>query len=311
VTGFLRAVLAALLIFFLPALIQAERTGGRFFLMGDGKIHLKNMHTGKEAWITLINPDGSLNDEGFDWIDEVFEFPTKEKGEHISERLIFMLDFFSDLAAPGKLIKMESGYRSPEYNTALRNGGRNVARTSIHIDGMALDFSIDGVNGRKLWEIIRSKDCCGIGYYGGASVHLDAARPRFWEAATSKVRTGESDHNRRIYLSTEYDRYGVGERVRLSLSSVSDFGFGVKRTVSLVDDADGNHTLATAQISPPGDVDCIEINDRKSSRFIYLKLPTDLREGRYRIMVDFCRRPHEQMPLRTVSNPIEIPVRAP
>jgi len=178
---------------------------------------------------------------------------------------------------------------------------------------MALDFSIDGVNGKKLWELIKNKNCCGVGHYGGASVHLDAARPRFWEAATSKVRTGESDYNRFIYLSTDYDRYRAGDTVRLSLSAVSNYGFGIKRTVAVVDDPDGNKTITTAQIKSQEDADCIAIPDRKTSHFISLTLPPNLREGRHRIRIDFCQRPFEQMPLKTVSNEIELigPARCP
>jgi uncharacterized protein YcbK (DUF882 family) len=305
--GLLRSLLACLILLLSPALLGAETLAGRFYLMGDGRLHIKNMHTGKEASVYLINPDGSMDEEGFCRIDEVFEFPTKEKGEHISPRLLFMLDYFSDVLAPGKVIKMESGYRSPDHNSTLRNAGGNVAKTSIHMDGMALDLRIDGVNGKDLWKTIKDKNCCGIGYYGGATVHLDSARPRFWEAATSKVRTGESDHNQRIYLFTDYDRYRVGDTVRLSFASVSDFGFGIKRTVALVNGSDGNNTVATAQIRAHDDADCILLPDRKTSHFIYFTLPANLREGsRYRIKVDFCRRPFEQMPLKTQSNEIEL-----
>jgi uncharacterized protein YcbK (DUF882 family) len=302
----LQAALIWLMLLSFPHLIWADAAPGRFFLMGDGKIHIKNMHTGQEASATLVNPDGSLNEEGFAKIDAVFEFPTREKGEHISPRLIFMLDYFSDLVAPGKMIKMESGYRSPDYNTTLRDAGGNVAKTSVHMDGMALDFSIDGVNGKKLWELIKNKNCCGVGHYGGASVHLDAAKPRFWEAATSKVRTGESDYNRHIYLSTDCDRYRAGDTVRLSLSAVSNYGFGIKRTVAVVNDSDGNETIATAPIKSPDVADCLAIPDRKASHFITLTLPPDLRAGRHRIRIDFCQRPFEQMPLKTISNEIEL-----
>jgi uncharacterized protein YcbK (DUF882 family) len=306
VPAWLHAVLFCLILLTFPFLAWADVGSGRFFLMGDGRIQIKNMHTGQQASAVLINPDGSFNEEGFAKIDEVFEFPTKEKGEHISRRLLFMLDYFSDLVAPGKLIKMESGYRSPEYNTALRNGGGNVAKTSIHMDGMALDFSIDGVNGKKLWELVKSKDCCGVGHYGGTSIHLDAAKPRFWEAATSKVRTGGSDYNQSIYLSTDYDRYRPGDPVRLSFASASTFGFGVKRSVALVADRDDNKTMATTQIKSPDGADCTVIPDRQTSHFVTLALPPNLREGRYRIKIDFCQRPFEQMPLKSVSNAIEI-----
>ncbi|MBP8646549.1 MAG: DUF882 domain-containing protein [Syntrophobacteraceae bacterium] len=278
----------------------------RFFLMGDGNLHIVNMHTGKEARVQLLALDGSFLEEGFLKIDEVFDFPTEEKGEHIAPRLLFMLDYFSDLVAPGKTIYLVSGYRDPEYNSGLREAGGNVAKTSLHMDGMALDFYLDGVKGKELWDLIRGRNCCGVGHYGGASIHLDSARPRFWEALTSKVHTGESDYNRRIYISSDFDRYRPGDTVRLSFSSVSDFGFGIGAKVALVDDVDGNHAVGTARLQVGEEVDCLMIGDRRSSRFLYLTLPYTLREGRYRMRLDFCRRPFEQMPAMVLSNEIEV-----
>jgi uncharacterized protein YcbK (DUF882 family) len=276
----------------------------RFFVVGEGRIHIRNTKTGKEATAMLFHADGSLNEEGFSRIDEVFGFPTKEKGEHISPRLICMLDYFAGLVAPGKVINLDSGYRSPDYNSTLRNAGGNVAKTSQHIDGMALDFNIDGVDGRRLWEIIKDRNCCGVGYYGGADIHLDSARPRFWEADTSKTGTGESDYNRRIHLSTDFDRYHSGERLRLSFSSVSNFSFGINRVVHFVKgDAD---MVATAQVIGKETDSCLMIDNRKASRFIFIYLPESLPMGRYTIRMEFCNPPFPQMPTDTISNEIEI-----
>lgn len=284
----------------------ARPSAGRFFLVGDGKMHIRNAKTDLEARVDLLKEDGSLNETGFDAIDRVFGFPTREKGEHVSPRLIFMLDYFSDLAAPGRVISLESGYRSPEHNDALRGKGANAARTSQHLDGMALDFSIEGVDGKALWELIRSRECCGVGHYGGATVHLDSARPRFWEAATSKVRTRESEFNRKIYLSTDYDLYGPGDPVRLSFSSVSDFHFGVRPTATLVRDPEGLKSVAPIQLLQEGASECVMIEDRHASRFVWTSLPDTLPPGRYRIKLEFCRRPFEEMPSNAASNEIEI-----
>jgi hypothetical protein len=208
--------------------------------------------------------------------------------------------------APGKAIQLHSGYRNPEYNSKLKQAGLTVAKTSLHLDGMALDFSIEGVKGRDLWEIIRQRNCCGIGHYGGEIVHLDAGRPRFWEKATAGVGTGESDYNRRLTLSTEFDRYRPGKEVRLILASLSDLGFGIKRTGGLVLDREGERSLIDLGVKSGGDQDCLLIQDRPASRFIYVDLPQDLPAGRYRIRLDFCRRPFEQMPRKAVSNEIEL-----
>ncbi len=279
---------------------------GRFFLMGDGKLHIKNMHNGREVSAVFHTSDGTFLEEGLTKIDAVFGYDGRGVGDHISLRLLCMLDYFSDLAAPGKMIRMNSGYRSPDYNAALRNAGGNVAKTSLHMEGMAIDFSIQGVSGKRLWELIRSRDCCGVGHYGGDSIHLDAARPRFWEAATSKVRTGESDFNRRLYASTDFDRYGGGDTVRLALTAVSDYGFGVRPALTLVRDQEGLDVVAQVMLRSPSSGECVLITDRSVGSSLTFVLPQDLRAGRYRVRVDFCRRPFEQMPDRTVSNEIEI-----
>ena len=62
-----------------------------------------------------------------------------------------------------------------------------MASTSTHMDGTAIDFYIDGVDGKGLWEMIRHEACCGVGHYGGRTIHLDAGRPRFWQGVAIDV----------------------------------------------------------------------------------------------------------------------------
>lgn len=304
-----RLVWACLLVLILPAAARAESAKDRFFLTGDGTLHIKNMHTNVEVSATIQASDGSFDEAGLAKIDGVFGLTARGNGDHISLRLLCMLDYFSDLVAPGKLIHLISGYRSPEYNTSLRDAGGNVAKTSLHMEGMALDFYIQGVNGKKLWNLIRSKNCCGVGHYGGDSVHLDAAKPRFWEAATSKVRTGESDFNRRIYASTDFDRYRPGDTVRLSLSGVSDFGFGVQPSVALVKDVEGLNKASAVFLRQSQGTECVMIADRAVGRSLAFLVPQEMQPGRYRVRIDFCRKPYEEMPGNTVSNEIEIRAR--
>lgn len=279
---------------------------GRFFRSGNGKISIRNEHTGREAHVNLFDADGRLNKRTLNEIDRVFSLPDDREGEHISLRLIFLLDYFSDLAAPGKTIHLISGYRSPAYNQKLEDTGGNVARTSTHMDGMAIDFYLEGVSGKDLWEAIRKENCCGVGHYGGASIHLDSGRPRFWEAATSKVGTRESEFNRKAYLSTEYDRYRQGEALRFFLTSLSDFPFGIHRTASLFRDVEGKEDAATLTIQVRNGEECIMIRDKCEARSIYATLPSGLEPGRYRVRLNFCMRPFEQMPATILSNEIEI-----
>jgi uncharacterized protein YcbK (DUF882 family) len=293
---------------FLQAAVAASGAGAgeirRFFRMGDGHLHIRNAHNGCEADVQLLKRDGSLNEDAFTSLDRVFGFPEGEKDDHVSLRLIFLLDYFTHKIAPGKVIELHSGYRDPEYNRKLRSLGGIVAPTSTHMDAMAIDFSIRGVSGRKLWEMIRKEECCGVGYYGGSMVHLDSGKPRFWEAATSKVRSGESDYNRRIYLSTQYDRYRPGENVRLFLSSVSDYSFGVRKAIAIVGDGKTDDGAIQSEIQA-GD-ECVPIVDRRAGRLLDAPLPPHVPPRRYRIRVEFCRIPFPQMPVWIVSNPVEV-----
>ncbi|SHO48010.1 YcbK family protein [Desulfopila aestuarii] len=278
----------------------------RFFFMGSGKLHLNNLRNNRHADVELLDGHGAINEVAFDKVDWVFGFPTEEKGEHISPRMLFMLSYFSDLVAPGKTIHIESAYRSPEYNDKIRKQGANAAKTSTHIDGMALDFWIEGVDGKELWETVRAKNCCGVGHYGGKEIHLDAGRPRFWEAATSGTGSTEPDNNRHIYLTTQYDRYLPGEKLRLSLSGISTFDFGIRPKVQVyaVDDRAIPLALMALQSDTPGE--CIKIDTRKATRFLDAQLPTTLAAGSYRVQVDFCEKLFLQMPDNVLSGEIEV-----
>lgn len=277
-----------------------------FFLEGDGKLSIRNVNNGRTVTVELLDKEGKLIPESFDKIDQVFGFPTVEKKEHISLRTLFMLDYFSDQFAPGKTVNLHSGYRSPTYNQGLRNKGRLAARTSTHMDGMAIDFSLPAANGKEMWEIMRHKDCCGAGNYGGNIVHLDSGKPRFWEAATSKVGTDASAFNRFIYLSTEYDRYRAGDRMRLLYTSISDFGFGIKREVQFTTDKEGLDSKTSAKIISDKPGDCLMINQREEARFIYVDLSAKLKPGEYFVKVEFCNKPFTEMPDDRVTNRIEV-----
>jgi len=279
---------------------------GRFFVMGSGVLHLKNLRNNRETKVNLLNQNGSFNEEAFNKVDWVFDFPTEEKGEHISPRLLFMLSYFVDRLAPGKTVNIESAYRSPEYNNQIREQGNNAAQTSTHQDGMALDFWLPGVDGKRLWQTIRAKKCGGIGHYGGKTVHLDAGKPRFWEAATSGTRSKEPDNNRHLYLSTDFDRYKPKDRIRLSFSSLSNYDFGVHPVAQLFRTDDMQNPVSGIRIDFKGEVDCLRISDRKASRFLTASLPAYLPPGNYTIKMEFCEKPFEQMPSETLSNTIEL-----
>ena len=291
-----------------PALASgtADRLNDRYFLMGSGVLILENLRNQRQAKVELLDAEGRINDQALAQADHVFGFPTAEKKEHFSPRLLFMLSYFADQVAPGKKIMIESAYRSPEYNDSIRQQGANAARTSTHIDGMALDFWIEGVDGKMLWETIRAKNCCGVGHYGDKTIHLDAGRPRFWEAATSGTKDPEPDHNRHIYLSPLYDRYLAGEAVALSLSGISVFNFGIRPQIRLNTTSTVPTVVAELSLTGSEHTACLKIDSRAATRFLSVALPADMPAGRYSLQMDFCAKPFSRMPDQIMSQPIEV-----
>ena len=82
-----------------------------------------------------------------------------------------------------KKFNIISGYRSPRTNAWLRHqlGGRNVAKNSYHMKGMAVDINVDGVPLHKLKEIALSLKRGGVGYYPKKGfIHVDVGPVRYW-----------------------------------------------------------------------------------------------------------------------------------
>lgn len=78
-------------------------------------------------------------------------------------------------------VEVVSGFRSPKYNLLLRKKGRQVAASSQHCEGRAVDFRLAGVSTRELWRFVRSLRLGGVGFYPHSRfVHCDTGPVRFW-----------------------------------------------------------------------------------------------------------------------------------
>ena len=74
-----------------------------------------------------------------------------------------------------------SGLRSPKFNEYLRKHGHEVARSSYHPRGEALDFRIPGVSVRELIDELDDTHPGGLGQYRESRfIHLDTGPRRRW-----------------------------------------------------------------------------------------------------------------------------------
>lgn len=61
-----------------------------------------------------------------------------------------------------------SGYRSPKTNAALRRRNRNVARNSLHMEGMAVDLRVPELHAKHLCHAALDMQCGGVVLRPGA-----------------------------------------------------------------------------------------------------------------------------------------------
>jgi uncharacterized protein YcbK (DUF882 family) len=74
-----------------------------------------------------------------------------------------------------------SGFRSPRSNTMLRDQGRGVAASSLHMQGRAIDVRLADVETSRLRDVALALKRGGVGYYRESNfVHVDTGRVRRW-----------------------------------------------------------------------------------------------------------------------------------
>ncbi len=95
-----------------------------------------------------------------------------------------LFDLLHDLArATGtrKPFQVISCYRSPTTNQNLRAASRGVARSSLHLQGRAIDVRLEDVSSAVLRDAAKELSRGGVGYYRQSDfVHVDTGRVRFW-----------------------------------------------------------------------------------------------------------------------------------
>lgn len=82
---------------------------------------------------------------------------------------------------PDGEIDVVCGYRTPWSNNFLRSRSSAVAKHSLHMQAMAIDIRIPGVNTATLRDAALSLHEGGVGYYAREQfVHVDVGRVRRW-----------------------------------------------------------------------------------------------------------------------------------
>ena len=99
----------------------------------------------------------------------------------IDPELLDLLTTLSRRLDAGPRFEVISGYRSPATNAMLHAESAEVAKSSLHTLGQAIDIRMAGLDLGYLHSAALSLDLGGVGYYPTSDfVHLDVGRIRRW-----------------------------------------------------------------------------------------------------------------------------------
>ncbi len=282
----------------------------RFYYSGDGAIRISGEKSGAAFEGRYRQDSGLYDEEAYRSLCRVFGAPYNPQRLGLSLRLVEFLDFLQDRFGSDAAMTITSGYRSPTYNTHLRNQGGLAAKASLHQYGMAADLKMAGVDPNRIWAYVRALGFGGAGYYHGDTVHIDVGPPRSWDEKSSGVGTGISDDNKLIGLVTEYDRYRPGDRVLMRFIRMTAFPIGVAPEFELVRQTAKRSQVKTAGFKPsfgmPIKGKCPQIRDIGQTTVIQWQLPEDISAGRYFIRAGFCDTVWAAMPSRISTPEIEV-----
>lgn len=293
----------------------AAQERSRFFYSGDGRLHLISAKNGRSFDSTYRRGADEYLPAALERIQVVFDAPVDEPLAKISLRLIEFLDYLQDRLKPDAAIRISSGWRSPAYNTKLRQAGRLAATASLHQYGMAADIEIQGVPSRSVWAFVKELGFGGAGYYHGKTVHVDVGPARFWDETSSGVGTGISDDNKLIGLVSDYDIYRPGDTVVMRFVRMTAFPIGVSPQMALMRLSDTglpSHVLdfTPAYAKSAGNA-CPQFHDIGQIMNIRWHLPRSLSPGRYRIEASFCQKDWPDMPNQVATPDFELRPGAP
>lgn len=292
------------------AATAAAGDSSRFFHGGDGRIHLVSAKSGKSFKGIYRDGGDQYRPKALQAIQGAFDAPVDDPQAVISLRLIEFIDALQDHFKPDAAIRISSGWRSPEYNTRLREAGRLAATASLHQYGMAADIEIQGISSRKVWTYVRQLGFGGAGYYHGKLVHVDVGPARWWDETSSGVGTGISDDNKLIGLITDFDRYTPGQAMVLRFIRMTAFPIGVAPQWQLERQGREGETPMVVPFRPrfgvAADGVCPHFSDIAEMMNIRWHLPEDLPSGRYQIQAPFCDSSWPAMPARIQTAIFEI-----
>jgi uncharacterized protein YcbK (DUF882 family) len=160
---------------FLPGQVLAD-TGPR-------RIAFHNLHTDEKVDAIYFDK-GAYVPDALAAVNKVLrDFRTGDVHQ-MDKGLLDLLTALSSKVETKSPFQVISAYRSPRTNAMLHAKSNGVASRSLHMDGLAMDVRLSGVQLPHLRDAALSLQKGGVGYYPQSNfVHVDVGRVRRWQGA--------------------------------------------------------------------------------------------------------------------------------
>lgn len=142
-----------------------------------------NLHTG-ESLNAVFWEQGEYVPDALSAVNHVLRDFRNGEVHVIEPRLLDLLHTLSARVGTAGPFQVISGYRSPATNAMLHAHSDGVAKSSLHMQGMAIDIRLPDVALDHLHAAALDLRAGGVGYYPSSDfVHVDVGRVRRWGAA--------------------------------------------------------------------------------------------------------------------------------
>ena len=146
-------------------------------------VAMDNLHTG-ETMEAVYWEQGDYIPDVLDAVNaHLRDFRTGDV-HPIDTRLLDLLDQISDRVQTKARFQVISGFRSQATNAMLHEQSAEVAKKSLHTQGMAIDVRLPDVALEHLHNAALSICAGGVGFYPESNfVHLDVGPVRTWRGS--------------------------------------------------------------------------------------------------------------------------------
>jgi uncharacterized protein YcbK (DUF882 family) len=166
---------------------------------------LHHIHTGEDITITYKR-NGQFDEAALKRLNMFVRDWRKNEEVTMAPELFDMMWEVKEAISYKGAIHIVCGYRSPGTNEMLRSRSGGVAKTSLHMQGKAMDFSFPGADVAQVRAAALRIQGGGVGYYptsGIPFVHMDVGNVRHWPRMTREQLVKVFPEGRTLHVPTD------------------------------------------------------------------------------------------------------------